>query len=191
MYEEKKLKDECVFKGRVFEVHVAQVQLPDGREARRDLVLHHGGACVIPVDADGQVCLVEQYRIATAQTLLEVPAGKLEAGENPLDCARRELAEETGYTAGRIISLGSCWTSPGFSSERLYLYLALDLKKGRQHLDEGEFLSCRVIPLSEAVGMVLDGTICDAKSQIAILKAKQYLSAEQKPAGCQGAANEQ
>ncbi|MDD2214267.1 MAG: NUDIX hydrolase, partial [Oscillospiraceae bacterium] len=148
------------------------------------------GACVIPIDANGQACLVEQFRIATGQTLLEIPAGKLEEGEDPLECARRELAEETGYSAGRIISLGMCWSSPGFSSERLYLYLALDLKNGRQHLDDGEFLSCRTFPFSETVRMVLDGEISDAKSQIAILKANQYLSATQTPVGRKGAVNE-
>ena len=121
---------------------------------------------------------VKQYRYAFQAVLEELPAGKLERGEDPLVCAVRELGEETGFTAGRIVPLGAYHSSPGFSSERLYLYLALDLSRGEAHPDEGEFLDLVKLPFSELLAMVKRGEISDGKTAIAALQAEHILAGE-------------
>ena len=139
-YTERKLSAREVFCGRVFTVHVDEVSLPDGRTGVREIVDHPGGAAILPVDEEGNAYCVRQYRYAVGDTLLETPAGKLDPGEDPLICATRELGEETGFTAEEIVPLGAFWPSPGYCRERIYIYLALGLKKGQAHLDAGEFL---------------------------------------------------
>ena len=174
-YTEKCLHREDVFHGRIFDAHRDRVSLPDGSEALREIVEHSGGVAVIPVDADGFVWCVRQFRYAFGQHMLEVPAGKLEPGEDPLDCAVRELSEETGFTAERYTYLGALYPSPGYCRETLHLYLATGLKPGKAHLDPGEFLDVERHSLEELTELVLQNELPDAKTAMAVLKAKLLL----------------
>ena len=174
-YTEKTLSREEIYKGRVVELHNDRILLPDGRESTREVMEHPGGVTVIPVDEQGMVTCVRQYRYPMGRHLLEVPAGKLEKDEDPLECAVRELSEETGLTAEKFIDLGRIYPSPGYSAEILYIYLALGLHPGEMHPDEGEFLDVEQYPLSALAEMVMRGELCDAKTVAAVLKAKRFL----------------
>lgn len=174
-YTEKKLRRVNSYNGIIVNVHVDQVELVDGYKTMREVVEHPGGVAVIPVDTDGNVYCVRQYRYPYGTHLLEIPAGKMEKGEIPYECAIRELSEETGITAGQMVDLGKIYTSPGFSDETLYIYLALDLNVGERHLDRGEFLDDLTIPLDTLVDMVMNNEISDGKTVTAVLKAKKYL----------------
>lgn len=174
-YIEKTIKSEDIYKGRIVHLHVDEVELIDGSHSKREIVEHDGGVTVIPVDDEGNVYCVRQYRYAFGQSIIETPAGKLEKGEDKFACAVRELGEETGFTAEEYIYLGEFYPSPGYCHEKLYAYLALGLKKGEAHLDEGEFLDVVKYPLDTLVDMVMDNELSDAKTIIAILKAKRYL----------------
>ena len=177
-YTETTLEREELYRGRIIEVHRDRVRLSDGSTSVREVVEHNGGVGVLPIDAEGRVCCVRQYRYAFGEHVLEMPAGKLEAGEDPLECAKRELGEETGYTAGRYVDLGRAYPSPGYCHEILYLYLALDLEPGPAHLDAGEFLDVERHSLDELAEMAMDNRLHDAKTVIAVLKAKRYLEQE-------------
>ncbi len=172
---EKEISREYPFQGKIFDVAVCKAELPDGTEVRRDVVCHSGGVCVIPIDDDGMVTMVRQYRYGAGCVTLEIPAGKLEKGEDPLEAIKRELSEETGYTADEIIPLHVDYSSPAILSEVIYIYLACGLHGGKQHLDEGEFLEIEKYHLSELVDMVMAGKITDGKTQIAILKAARMI----------------
>ncbi|MGM9647986.1 MAG: NUDIX hydrolase [Eubacteriales bacterium] len=172
---EKELSREYPFRGKIFDVAVCRAELPDGTAVRRDVVCHSGGVCVLPLDENGMVTMVRQYRYGVGTVTLEIPAGKLEVGEDPLEAVMRELSEETGYTADEIIPLHIDYSSPAILSEVIYIYLARGLHGGKQHLDEDEFLETRRYPLSELVEMVMAGEIADGKTQIAILKAARML----------------
>lgn len=168
---EKELSRTYPFKGRIFDIAVCEAELVNGAKVRRDVICHSGGACVLPVYDDGTVTLVKQYRYGVSEVTLEVPAGKLEVGEDPLEAVKRELSEETGCAADEIIFLGKDYSSPAILSEVIYIYLARGLHGGKQHLDDGEFLELVRIPLKDAVDMVMRGEITDGKTQIALLKA--------------------
>jgi NTP pyrophosphohydrolases including oxidative damage repair enzymes len=172
---EKTLTSQVVYNGRIVTVKLDTAELDNGKEVFREVVEHPGGVTVIPVDDCGNVTAVRQFRYPFKKETLEVPAGKLEYGEDPYECAVRELGEETGITAGRIVSLGSIYPSPGFSSEVLHVYLALDLTSGESHPDEDEFLNVTKVPLSEFVDMIMRDEIRDAKTVVAVLKADHYL----------------
>jgi ADP-ribose pyrophosphatase len=144
------------------------------------VVEHCGGVGILALDENGNAVMVRQYRYPIGRELLEVPAGKLEENEDPLECAVRELSEETGYTAGQMISLGSILPSPGYCKETLYAYLALDLKPGDMHLDPDEFLDVEHIPFRKLHEMVMSGEVTDAKTVVAVLKAKNWLEAQGK-----------
>ena len=174
-YTEQTLSAREVFRGKIFTAHVDEVSLPDGRTSVREIVEHPGGAAILPVDKEGFAYCVRQYRYAVGTHMLEAPAGKLEPGEDPLICAARELGEETGFTAERIVPLGSFWPSPGYCRERIFVYLALGLTKGEAHLDKGEFLDVEKYPLETLFEMTLDGRIDDCKTVMAVLRAKLYL----------------
>ncbi len=175
MFTEKTIDRKTIFEGRVFNVMLDTVELVNGKLARRELVMHNGGACIIAIDNYEQVHLVRQYRKPFEKMLLEVPAGKLEKDEAPQVCAARELTEETGWIANTIIPLGKMYPTPGYCSEILYLYLGLDLDKGIARPDEGEYLDVVSLPFSEALEMIDRNEIQDAKTQLAIIKAKRYL----------------
>lgn len=174
-YIEKRLDGEEKYRGVIVRVRLDRAELVNGAVVRREVVEHPGGVAVLPVDEAGECLMVRQFRYPIGKSMLEVPAGKLEYGEEPLSCAVRELSEETGLRADEMISLGSLCTSPGFSTERLYLYLALGLHPGEQHPDENEFLDLERHSLAELSRMVMAGEIDDAKTAVAVLKAEKYL----------------
>lgn len=167
---EKTLKENEIFKGNVIRVVHDEVLLENGEKAMREVAYHNGGACILPLCENGDAIFVKQFRYPYKEEVLELPAGKLNLGEDPFESSKRELLEETGATAKKITSLGKMYPSPGFCSEIISMYLAEDLSFGSQHLDEDEFLDVIRIPLSKAVEMVLSGEIVDAKTQVAILK---------------------
>lgn len=167
------LESKEIFNGRVIRVTLDKVQLEDGTTSTREVVHHHGGACVLPVDADGNVTMVRQFRYALGEELWELPAGKLEAGEDPFEAAKRELSEECGLTADTYTELGVVYPTVGYDSEKIYLWAAEGLHTVDQHLDAGEFLDVVKMPFAQALGLVMDGTIKDSKTQIALLKYAQ------------------
>ncbi len=173
---EERIGGATYFEGSILTLRLDTVRLPNGREAKREAVFHRGAVAVLPLLSSGEVLLEEQYRYPHDRVFLEIPAGKLDsADEDPLAAARRELREETGYLAGRMIPLGEFIPSPAILSEKLHLFLALDLTEGERELDEDEFLSVRRMPLSELVSAVLDGLIPDGKTQAAALRASAML----------------
>ncbi|NLT58278.1 MAG: NUDIX hydrolase [Clostridiales bacterium] len=159
-----------IYDGRIIQVHCDQVELPGGNLARREVVEHLGGVGVVALDEQDRVLLVRQYRYPFSRELIEIPAGSLTRGEDPADCGRRELLEETGATAGRFTPLGSFLPSPAVSSQVLYLYLAEQLTFGPMHLDDDEFLTVGRMPFRTLVQRILAGEIEDAKTIIGILK---------------------
>lgn len=179
LLQEKTVCREQLFTGRVFQVEVRQVMLSDGSQAEREIVLHAGGACIVPLDKQKNVHMICQYRSPFDQVMLEIPAGKLEPGEEPLACAARELAEETGYRAGRIVRLATVFPSPGYCSEILHIFLGTDLAPGVARPDQGEILDCRQYQLDLLLSMIDRGEICDAKTIIALLTLDRWLRSGQ------------
>ena len=166
------VSSESIFSGRILNVERWQVTCANGAPATREIVVHRGAAAVVPVFEDGTTLLVRQHRIACDRVTLEIPAGKLDhVGEDPLDCAVRELEEETGLKAARMTLLTSLLTTPGFCTEKIGIYLAEGLTQGDTHPDEDEFLEVERMPLAQLVDLVLDNQIPDAKTQTAALKA--------------------
>ena len=174
-FEEKVTHSTPIYDGNVIKLRVDDIILPDGTAATRELIAHNGGVGVIAVTEEKEVFMVTQYRIAAKCTMLEIPAGKLEENEDPLDCGKRELAEETGYKASSFEYLGTYYATPGYCEEKLHIYLARDLEWVGQNLDEGEFLNVKKYKLDELYEMVMNNEIHDCKTAIAILKAKALL----------------
>ena len=166
---EKQLSSGEIFAGRVIRVTVDKVELENGRTSTREVVHHHGGAGVIALNDRDEITLVRQFRYALGKELIEIPAGKLEPGEDPFASAQRELGEEAGLTARTYRKLGETIPTCGYDSEIIYLYAAKDLDATKQHLDPDEFVSVFTMPLSEAVDKVLAGEITDGKTINAIL----------------------
>ena len=157
-----------IFDGRIVRLRIDTLTMPGGGTADREICGHDDAAAVVAIDPDDQIVLVRQYRHPVGRELLELPAGKLEAGESPAACAMRELEEETGYRAKQVRQLGCFYPSPGYTSEALYLYAAQGLVPTAQHLDEDEMLSVVTLPISEALAACRDGRILDAKTALAI-----------------------
>lgn len=175
--QEKILSQKKVFDGILISVEQWEAELYGGKHAMREIVRHVGAAAVVPVDAEGYVTLVKQYRIAMGRVLTEIPAGKKDhPDEDPLLCAQRELSEETGLAAAQWRYLTTIDTSPGFLTERIGLYLATGLTQGETHPDEDEFVNVLRMPLREAVDRVIAGEIADAKTVAGLLMAWQILS---------------
>lgn len=173
---EKVLEKRRVFQGVLISVEQWDAEIYGGKKALREIVRHVGAAAVVPVDAEGNVTLVRQYRIAMGRVLTEIPAGKKDSpDEDPLRCAKRELSEETGLTAQNWRFLTTIDTSPGFLTERIGLYLATDLTQGEDHPDEDEFLGLVKMPLEEAIARVMAGEIADAKTVCGLMMARQAL----------------
>ncbi len=163
-----------IYTGRVVHLDVDAVQYPDGSTGEMEMLRHPGAAAVIPFasdpkGADPTLLLIRQYRYATGGPLFEIPAGRLDPGETPEQCALRELKEEVGVTAGRLERLTTIWTTPGFTDERIHLFWAADLAAGAHAREPDEFIEVVPKPLSEVLGMVRSGEICDGKTVVAIL----------------------
>ncbi len=167
---EQSLFSQTLFEGRVIRVTLDKVRLENGRTSTREVVHHHGGAGIIALNEKDEIYLVRQYRYALDKELIEIPAGKLESGEDPLKAAQRELSEEAGLHASSWADLGSFIPTCGYCSEVIYLYVARNLSPIGQHLDEDEFLSLFTLPLKQAYEMVLSGEITDGKTIAAVLK---------------------
>ena len=170
------LESKEIFNGRVIRVTVDKVQLEDGTTSTREIVHHHGGACILPVDADGSVTMVRQFRYAFGEEIWELPAGKLEADEDPFEAAKRELSEECGLTADNYISLGQFFPTVGYDTEVIYTWVATGLHKTQMHLDVDEFLTPDRVPLDKAYEMVMSGEIRDGKTIAGILKLKALIA---------------
>ena len=163
------MKKIVIHSGRILDLVREEQRLPNGRVAWFEIVRHPGGAAVLPILADGRVVLIRQFRPAIGRSILEVPAGRLEPGEDPATCARRELQEETGHQAGRLVPLGSTLASAGFCDERIHLFAAFDLTETASSPEPDECIEVVTFPLDEALAMVAVGRIDDAKTQLALL----------------------
>lgn len=168
---EKKVKENLIYDGKILKLYVDDVTLANGKGAKREFCSHPGGVAVLPIDDEGNVTLVRQFRYPYGAEILEIPAGKLEKGEDPLECGKRELEEETGMIASEFIPMGVLYPSPGYVNERLHLYMAKGLTQGCVNPDEDEFLRIVKMPFSELLDMVKDDKIHDAKTVAAVLKA--------------------
>ena len=166
-----------IYHGRVISLSLDEARLENGETAQREVVHHHGGACVAPLWPDGTVSMVRQFRYAMQKELWELPAGKLEAGEDPFLAAQRELGEECGVKADRYVPLGEFYPTVGYCTEIIYMWAATGLHETPMHLDDDEFLTPERIPLGEAYRMVLANEISDGKTIAGILKLKALLDA--------------
>ncbi len=169
---EKTISSKYLYRGRILDLRLDTVSLADGREAKREIVEHKGAVGILPIAADGNVILVRQFRKAVESFTWEVPAGTLEADENPLQCLHRELREETGLAAGRILRLAGYYSAIGFCTEFITVYAALDLTSGDTDFDDDEYISSRSFPAAEALAMIDEGLIVDGKTIIALLQAR-------------------
>jgi ADP-ribose pyrophosphatase len=158
-----------VFAGRVLDVGVETHAMPDGRCSAFEIIRHPGGAAILPVLADGRVLLIRQFRPAIGEMVYEVPAGRLEPGESARGCAARELIEEAGYAAAKILPLGSFWSTVGFCDERIYLFLGKELSEVEQQLEPDEVIDLCPMSLDEALTKISSGEILDSKTQLALL----------------------
>lgn len=172
---EHKVSGKTIFNGKIVRLDVDQARLPDGSIATREVVYHPGGVAILALDEQNNVSLVRQFRYPFGKLLLELPAGKLDAGEDHRPAAIRELSEETGLEAGELTYLGCLLASPGFCTERLHMYLARDLRKKESHPDEDEFLNVITMPFQQLLEQVMDGTVEDAKTVATVLKTKVLL----------------
>lgn len=174
-FTEKTLTSEYVYKGKVIDVRRDDIEVSNGHKSVREVVEHSGGVTMLAVKDNGNVLFVKQFRYPIKEVSIELPAGKLEIGENPDLAAKRELEEETGYISDNWVKLGYIYTSVGFCDEKLHLYLARDLKYKKQNPDEDEIIECEEYPLLKVMEMIDNGVINDAKSICTILRARKYL----------------
>lgn len=172
---EKTLSSEVLFEGRVVTLTKDVALLENGQTALREVVHHNGGACILPYFEDGTICMVRQFRYAMQQELWELPAGKLEKGEDPFEAAKRELEEECGLTADRYLSLGEFYPTVGYDTEIIYIWAATGLHETAMHPDDDEFLTPERVPLQTAYEMVMRGEIKDGKTIAGVLKLKALL----------------
>ena len=165
--QEKTVKKNYVYRGKIVNLRVDDALLPDGKPCKREMIEHPGGACVLFV-REGKILLVRQFRYAYGEELLEIPAGKLNPGEDPALTAARELEEETGYIPEKVNLLYTMYPTPGYTNEKIYIYEAVGIREGKQHLDEGEFLNVEYVPVKTALGWIEKGTLRDAKTIVAL-----------------------
>lgn len=164
-----------IFKGKVLDINVERIRLPNGSDVDLEIIRHPGGACALPLHNDGDISLIRQYRHPAGETIWEIPAGRIDDGEDPETCARRELEEEAGFTAGKMEKLSAFLTTPGFCSELLHIYLASKLTHCGQRLEHDEYLEVVKLPFKDALDMVYSGKINDGKTMIALLLARERL----------------
>ena len=167
---------EKIFSGRLIDLYFDHIELPNGKSSTREWIKPPGAVCVIPILPNGNLCLVRQYRYGPRAEFIEIPAGKLDAGEDPLVCAKRELEEEIGYSAGKLTFLTNIHPAIGFSNEKMWMYLAEDLILSKQSLDQDEFLELYPLPVDEAIDLIFQGKITDVKTVIGILWLDKFLS---------------
>lgn len=177
-FTEKPLKQDYLYRGKIVNLRVDNAELPDGTTALREVIEHPGGVCVAALTEKEELLFVEQFRYPYMETVLELPAGKLEYGEDPFEAGKRELQEETGAAAENYRDLGKLYPTPGYCGEIIHMYLAENLTFSEQHLDEDEFLEVRRIPLEEAFQMVMRNEIRDSKTQVGILKTYQLVKGQ-------------
>lgn len=175
---EKTIASETLFQGKIVTLRVDKAELPNGRVTGREVVEHPGGVCILALEEDGTVYTVKQWRYPFAQITEELPAGKLDGPEDHEKAARRELSEEVGVEAGDLRYLGALLASPGFSTEVLHMYLARDLRHGKQHPDEDEFLNVERTPFEVLYERAMSGELTDAKTVALLLKAREYMRRE-------------
>ena len=168
-------KSEVLFRGKVIDLKVDEIEYESGNKGTREVAIHPGGAVIIPIKNDGKIIMVRQFRYPLQKTILELPAGKLDENEDPFVCAFRELEEETGFKSNNIVKLGSIYTSPGFCTETLYIFAAKDLKAGNHNREEGEYgMEVIYYSLNEIDAMIKSGDLKDSKSISAIQMYKLY-----------------
>ncbi len=175
--EEKTLHSEEIFSGKIITLRLEDVELPNGKQAKREIIKHPGAVAILALTDDNKIVMVEQYRKALEQTIVEIPAGKLEKGEEPAGCARRELEEETGYVCDTLKLLTSFYTAPGFANEIIHIFLASGLtkKENSAAMDEDEFVNLEEVTLEEALQYIKEQKIYDAKTIYAV----QYLQLQE------------
>lgn len=169
------INSEIIYPGKAFTIRRDKVRLPDGRETRLDVVEHHGSVVLVPIDDQGNLLFVRQYRHAAGKDMLELPAGTLDEGEQPQACAARELREETGQAARNLQSLGGFYLAPGYSTEYMFVFLATGLYPSPLQADEDEFLQVQPVPLDQALDQAHTGVVPDAKSLAALFLARNAL----------------
>ena len=167
---------EKIFSGRLIDLYFDHIELPNGKSSTREWIKHPGAVCVIPILPNGNLCLVRQYRYGPRAEFIEIPAGKLDAGEDPLVCAKRELEEEIGYSAGKLTLLTNIHPAIGFSNEKMWMYLAEELILSKQNLDQDEFLELYPLSVNKAIDLISQGKISDVKTVIGILWLDIFLS---------------
>ena len=167
---------EKIFSGRLIDLYFDHIELPNGKSSTREWIKHPGAVCIIPILPNGNLCLIRQYRYGPRAEFIEIPAGKLDIGEDPLVCAKRELEEEIGYIAGKLTFLTNIHPAIGFSNEKMWVYLAEDLILSKQNLDQDEFLELYPIPVKKAIDLIYEGKITDVKTVIGILWLDKFLS---------------
>ena len=168
---EKLIESTLLYEGKLLKLRCDTVTLPNGTVSVREIIEHPGAVAVVAVTATGQIVLVRQYRHAVGDILLEIPAGKLNPGENPLDCAYRELEEETGFAAGSLRHLASVYTTPGFTNEKIHLFFASELRQTKQNPDEDEFINVELYESVQLQSMIEAGALCDSKTLLGLLLA--------------------
>jgi ADP-ribose pyrophosphatase len=171
----KRINRRIVYEGKIFTLAEDTIRFPNGKEAKWDVLLHSGATAVVPIDTDGTIILVEQYRCIEDGGVLEIPAGRLEKGEDPIICASRELEEETGYKAKKLIPVCEIYTAVGFSDEVIQIYAAVGLERGKQNLDEDEYVEVKRFSIQEIVDMIFQGKIKDSKTIAAVLAVKEMI----------------
>jgi ADP-ribose pyrophosphatase len=170
------LKSEIIHSGKVFNTKVDQIEYNSGNKSVREVAEHPGGAVIVPVTSEGKIIMITQHRYPVDKTLLELPAGKLDRNENPFHCAVRELEEETGYKSDNVKEIGTIYTTPGYSTEKLWIYLAKDLKPGNYNREEGEFgMKVFEYTLKEIEEKIINGEIVDGKTICGIYLAKNSI----------------
>jgi ADP-ribose pyrophosphatase len=162
-----------VYRGRIFDVFLEKVVLPNGMTKDREVIRHPGAAAMVPLLGDGRVILIKQYRHAVDRFLWEIPAGTLERGENPLECARRELVEEIGYSAATLEKITEILPAPGYTDERIHIFIATELSPALQNLDADEVLEIKPTPFDRAIEMIGQGHIQDAKTIVGLMVCRQ------------------
>jgi ADP-ribose diphosphatase len=170
------LSQETIYQGRAFNVRLDEVRLPNHHTMQVDIIEHVGAVTILPIDDEGRILFVRQYRHATSRELLELPAGTVKIGESTEACARREIREETGYASGKLTKLGEFFLAPGYSTEYMVVYLATELEPDPLPGDQDEFISLQPISIEQAYSMVWKGELMDGKSLAGLFLARPYLS---------------